>query len=186
MQISPDAILKLTSPIFTAIIGWVAKRYLDAKPKLVSYLVHASAIPLNDEIGTVVNTHSIVVRNVGKQTATNIRIGHNHLPQSYQLFPQMPHTITKGPDESAEILIPNLVPNEQISISYLYFPGITWQLINSYTKADHGFAEIIENIPSKRPSKIWVIFFWLLAFIGASSLMYAVIHWASRMVSTGA
>ena len=186
MQIGLDAILKLASPVLTALIGWVSKQYLEARPNLVTYLVHASAIPLNDERETIVNTHSIVVRNVGKRTATNVRIGHNNLPPSFQVFPPIPYTVTKGHKDSAEILIPTMVPDEQISVSYLYFPGLTWHNVNSYTKADHGFAEIINNIPSKGPSKILVSLFWGFAFLGASTVLYTLARWAIHLVSAGA
>lgn len=186
MQVSLDAVLKLSSPILTALIGWISKQYLDAKPKLVTYLVHASAIPLNDGSETVVNTHSVIVRNVGKRTATNIKVGHNNLPPSFQVFPPVPYTVTKGPKDSAEILIPNLVPEEEVSISYLYFPGLTWHGINSYTKSDEGFAEVIKFIPSKGPSKFFVAMFWLFAFLGASVFMYAAAKWAFHLASLGA
>ena len=74
-----DIIAKLIAPLFTAIIGFVAKQYIEFKPNLVIYLLHTSAIPLKDEKnekGITVNTHSVVVRNIGKKTAHNVRIGH--------------------------------------------------------------------------------------------------------------
>jgi len=183
MQIGLDAVLKLASPVLTALIGWISKHYFEARPKLVTYLVHASAIPLNNGTDTIINTHSIVVRNVGRRTATNLRIGHNNLPPSYQVFPAVPYTVTRGPKDSAEILIPNLVPDEQILVSYLYFPDLTWHNVNAYTKADHGFAEVINIIPSKGPSRILVAAFWLFAFLGASAVLYTLARWAIHLVS---
>lgn len=49
MDINIDVIGKLLAPIITAIVGFIAKRYFEARPKLITYLVHASAIPLGDE-----------------------------------------------------------------------------------------------------------------------------------------
>lgn len=167
-----EIVAKLAAPIITAIIGFVLKSYLEAKPKLVTYLVHASAIPLHDEKGTNVNTHSIVVRNAGKKTANNIRIGHNHLPDSFQLYPRLTHEITKGPDGSAEILIPTLVPGEQLNISYLYFPPVLWSQIHSYCKCDEVNAKYLNVTPTQQLSRLQLVFIWSLIFVGASTIVY--------------
>jgi hypothetical protein len=73
MNIDIDIVGKILAPTITGIIGFITKRYFDARPKLITYLVHASAIPLGDDKKTNVNTHSIVVRNAGKKTAHNVR-----------------------------------------------------------------------------------------------------------------
>ena len=167
-----DVVAKLLAPAITAVVGLVLKRYLEARPKLITYLVHASAIPLNDEQKTNINTHSIVVRNAGKKTAHNVRIGHNHLPKSFQLFPQLIHETIEGPNESAEIVIPTLVPGEQVNISYLYFPPITWNQIHSYCKSDEASAIYVNIVPTKQLTKIQLGLLWLLIFVGAWTLVY--------------
>ena len=167
-----DVIAKIVAPILTAIIGIVVKKIFEARPKLISYLIHASAIPLHDEKDTVVNTHSIVVRNAGKKTAHNVRIGHNYLPQSYQLFPQLTHEVTKDPNGSAEILIPTLIPDEQVNISYLYFPPDTWHKVHSYCKSDEVIAKYVNIVPSQQLNKFQAGILWVLIFIGASTLVY--------------
>lgn len=182
MQFDLEVVAKLLSPLIAALIGAIAKRYFEAKPKLVSYLVHASAIPLNDDANTQINTHSIVVRNAGKKAAHNIRIGHNFLPKGFQIYPPVSHTILPSPSGPAEILIPTLVPNEQISISYLYFPPMTFGQINAYTKSDEGLAQIINAIPTPQPSKFVVAVLWGLIFVGASTVSYWVLLYAARML----
>lgn len=182
MPFDLEVVAKLLSPLLAALIGAIAKRYFEAKPKLVSYLVHSSAIPLNDEANTQINTHSIVVRNAGKKAAHNIRIGHNFLPKSFQIYPPVSHTILPGPNGAAEILIPALVPNEQVSISYLYFPPMSFGQINAYTKSDEGLAQIINAIPTPRPSKLVVAVLSVLLFIGASTVAYWALLYAARML----
>ncbi len=167
-----EVIAKLTAPILTAIVGFIAKKYFEARPKLVTYLVHASAIPLNDEKETNVNTHSIVVRNAGKRTAHNVRIGHNFLPKGYRLFPQLTHEITEAANGAAEVLIPTLVPNEQVNISYLYFPPVTWSQIHSYCKSDEGSAKLVNIVPSPQINKFQTICLLVLMFVGASTIVY--------------
>jgi hypothetical protein len=167
-----EVIAKLAAPIITAVVGFILKAYFEAKPKLVTYLVHASAIPLHDENKTDVNTHSIVVRNAGKKTANNVRIGHNILPRSFQLYPQLTHEIITGPNDSAEILIPTLVPGEQVSISYLYFPPVVWGQVHSYCKSDEVNAKYLNVAPSPQLSKMQLAAIWSLIFIGASTVVY--------------
>lgn len=176
-----EIIAKLLSPLIVAIVGAAAKRYFEARPKLISYLVHASAFPLQSKDIPTVHTHGIVIRNSGKKSAHNVRVGHAQLPQSYQIFPPVSHQIINGPNGSAEILIPILVPNEQVSISYLYFPPVTWNQINSYTKSDEGLAQIINVIPSPQLPRWLISLLWVLIFVGASSALYwvtlAIVYW---------
>ena len=167
-----EVIAKLLAPVITAIVGLLAKKYFEARPKLITYLIHASAIPLHDKNETTVNTHSIVVRNAGKKTANNVRIGHNYLPKSFQLYPQLTHEITKGPNDSAEIVIPTLVPDEQVNISYLYFPPDTWHKVHSYCKSDEMNAKYVNIVPSQQLSKLQTGTLWSLIFIGTSTLVY--------------
>ena len=180
-EIDFEAFIKLLSPLVVAIIGFIAKNYFEGKPKLITYLVHSIAHPMppNPSTGQLpgdVHTHTIVVMNTGKKTAHNVRIDHAFFPISYVLTPPKNHTVTHGQGSSAEICIPVLVPNEQISISYLYFPPITWSQINGWVKCDDGLAKSIQVIPSTPPPKPLLWLLWTLMFIGASTVVY----WALR------
>ena len=176
MNIDIDVVGKLVAPMLTAIVGLIAKRYFEARPNLITYLVHASAIPLQGEKPTNVNTHSIVVRNSGKRTAHNIRIGHNFLP-AFQIFPQLAHQVVKSETGSTEIIIPTLVSGEQINISYLYFPPDVWSQVHSYCKSDEMAAKYINIIPAAQLNKLQLAVIWSLLFVGTSTLVYWSIYW---------
>lgn len=167
-----ELILKLMSALMATAGGALIKHYLEGKPRLITYLVHASAIPLNDASNTQVNTHSIVVRNTGRKTANNVRIGHNWLPIGYQISPNVSYQVLGKVDGPAEILIPTLVPGEQINIAYLYFPPNTFGLVNSYTKSDEGMAKVVNIIPTPQASKWAIYFVWLLMLTGLSTILY--------------
>jgi len=179
MNIDIDTIAKLAAPMISA-IGIIIKKALEKRPKLITYMIHTSAIPLGDEKNTSANFHSIVVRNAGKKTANNIRIGHYFLP-AFQINPHLAHEVTRI-NNSAEILIPNLVPGEQINISYLYFPPLTWNQIHSYCKSDEMTAKYINIIPAIQPNTIQLITIWGLMFIGASTLLYWMIYFTLSWV----
>lgn len=176
MDLDIDVVGKLVAPLLTAIVGGIVKRYLEARPNLITYLVHASAIALGDDKKTNVNSHSIVVRNAGKKTAHNVRIGHNFLP-AFQIHPQLAHDVIKGANNSAEIVIPTLVAGEQINISYLYFPPDVWSQVHSYCKSDEMSAKYVNVVPAAQPTKPQIALFWFLLFVGASTLVYWFIYW---------
>lgn len=182
MDINLDLVAKLLAPVIT-LIGIIAKKYLEVKPKLVTYLVHSSTISIGDQVRTHFNTHSIVVRNAGKKTANNIRIGHRYLP-AYQIFPQLNHEKLEGSNGSVEILIPTLVPNEQINISYLYFPPFTWDQIHAYCKSDEMTAEYVGIVPTIPPTRLQLTIVWTLILTGATTIfywaIYLILHWAQQ------
>jgi len=101
------------------------------------------------------------------------------MPPNISLYPNIPYIIENTTGGASEIIIPQLVPKEQVTISYLYFPPDTWNKINSYTKSDEGFAKIINVIPMPKPAKLALGIVWLLMFIGASFLIY----WLIRLIA---
>lgn len=178
-MIDIEAIAKVASPLITLVAGAVIRRYSERRPKLVSFIGHVSTFVLQDAQTTTVFTHSVIVRNTGRLSAKNIRLGHLNLPANFRVEPNVEHSVSRNADGSGEITLAVLVPKEQVTVSYLYFPPLTAGQINSYTKSDEGFAKIINAIPTPQPSRplIWAV--WLLIFIGASFLVY----WAIRLVA---
>lgn len=177
MNIDPDLIAKIGGPLLSLIIGAIIKHYTEARSKVVSFIGHVSAFTLQNEERTVVHTHSVVVRNAGRKAAHNVRLTHGVLPIDVTIYPPIQHTIERNADKSGEIIIPVLVPKEQITVSYLYFPPLLWNQINLNTKSDEGFAKIFNVMPIPQPSKAVIVGVWSLMFIGASFLFY----WTVRL-----
>lgn len=177
-MIDLETVAKIASPIVTLIAGSVLKNYAEKSPKLLSYIGHVSSFTLQDEQKSFVFTHSVIVRNAGRKSATNVRLGHHFLPTNLRIEPQINYTIETNPEGAAEIVIPTLVPKEQVTISYLYFPPRTWDQINSYTKSDDGYAKIVNVIPMPQPSKPVLWLARVLILIGASFVTY----WILRLV----
>ncbi|MEN7526491.1 hypothetical protein [Cupriavidus sp. DL-D2] len=130
--------------------------------------------------GVQLHVHGIAVRNAGKKTAFNVRIGHNLKVHHYTIEPRVKHDTFEGPDGGWEILIPSLVPNEQVLISYLYFPPIVWSQIHSYTKSDEGFARYLNVLPTPLPPRWLIVVFGFFFYFGIAALAYfavAAIQW---------
>ncbi len=98
----------------------------------------------------MVNLHSVVIRNVGRKPATNITLAHTTLPENFNIYPLTSHSINTFPTGGPEIVIPRLVPGEQVTVSYLYFPPLTYAQINAGIKHSEGFAKALDVLPTPR------------------------------------
>jgi len=170
-------------PLVALVLGKCLDSWLIKRPKLISYLGHVSTFTLHDEKNTVINTHAIVIRNAGRMSATNIRVGHYFLPTNYQIFPNVVHKVEKTETGGGEIIIPKLVSGEQTTISYLYFPPLTYAQINAYTKSDEGMAKILNVIPAPQLSKWLICIMWVLMFVGVVAILYVFIELILKGVS---
>ena len=182
MPLDSDLAVKITVPLATLLLGKYLDRWLTKRPRLISYLGHASAFTLRSQPPTTIHTHAIVVRNAGRVAATNVRIGHNVLPDNFQLYPAVPYTVERTAGGIAEIILSKLVPEEQITISYLYFPPLLWNQIHAYTKSDEGFAKILNVIPTPQAPKWVTRAIWALVFVGAASLLYLTVELILRLM----
>jgi hypothetical protein len=131
-----------------------------------------------------IHSHAIVVRNVGKKSAFNVRVGHLANIVAFQLAPPVNHSVAVNQNGGWEILIPALVPDEQVQVSYLYVPPLTANLVNSYIKSDEISAQIINVLPTPQPSPLRRIIGYLLFYLGLVTFTYLVIlvaHWVYRL-----
>jgi hypothetical protein len=181
MPLNLDLAVKITVPLTTLVLGKYLDRWLTMRPRLIIYLFHSSAFTMRTQNPATIHTHAIVIRNSGRVAANNIRIGHFVLPDNYQLVPSVPHEVVRTENGGAEIVIPKLVPGEQITISYLYFPPLLWSQIHAYTKSDEGYAKTVTVLPTPQYPKWITNCLWILIFIGASTLLYLVVELILRI-----
>jgi hypothetical protein len=159
-------------PIALLVIGALINRYFERRPKLITYYGHTSAFRLRTPEQNQVFTHSIVIRNAGRKSANNVAVGHNFFPRDYQIFPAIAHEVRKIPDSADEIFIPVLVPGQQITISYLYWPPVTYAQVNTYVKSDDGFAKVLHVIPTPQSPKWLLATIWVFVTLGAITAIY--------------
>lgn len=163
--------IKVVSPII-ALATLLLNQLRHQKAKVISYYGHISTFRLSDEARTVVHAHSIILYNAGNKAATNVRLSHNVYPSNINIYPQIKYQVEELESGNTDILIPTLVPKEQVTISYLYFPPITFDQINTMPKSDEGFAKVIDVIPSPVLNPFLKNFIILLMLIGASMCIY--------------
>jgi hypothetical protein len=81
-----------------------------------------------------------------------------------------------------EILIPKLVPKEQITIHYLYYPPVIWSNVHSHVKSDEGYAKY-ENVLLKKEYSKGIKFVSILIFIvGLSTIIYGLIVFIKNLI----
>jgi hypothetical protein len=171
MKIDLELVSKIIVPFLTLIIGRYLEKWFSKKPKLISYVGHVSAFTLSN--GPQIYTHSIVVANHGKLACNNVRLGHFFLPD-FQINPPIKHSVEEI-SGGKEIVFPILIPGEQVTVSYLYFPPVTWDKINSSTKCDEGFAKIINVLPTLQMPRWMKRTVWSLVAIGVATVIYLLV-----------
>jgi len=175
MEIDWALFTRYAAPILALFVGAILNRFLERRPRLVSYLWHTSAVTLRPPAAPPISVfgHSIVVRNGGKKPAINVRLGHQVLP-AFSVYPSVRYEVVDLPDGSQEIVFPSLVPGEQVTVAYLYFPPTLWNNVNSYTKSDEGFAKIINVLPVQQWSRWLAAVAWLLIAVGLITTVYSI------------
>src|SRR2546426_531525 len=172
MAVDWPLVAGIATPVLTLFIGAALDRFLERKPKLVAYYGHISSFTVQQATGpTVINMHSVVVANGGRKPATNVRLGHHYLP-TCQLSPSVQCTTVPLPSGGHELVLPTLVPGEQVTISYLYPAPITWNQINSYVKSDEGMATVITVLPTRQYPRWAIRIGRVVLFSGVVALLY--------------
>ena len=146
MTIDWTIYFQIASPVLAVVLGVVGSRYFSERERLIAFYGHIASHTLNSivqgEQVTHINTHAVVIRNNGNKTATNVRIFHNVLPD-IKIYPETGYEVKELPSGGKELIIPRITPKKEYTISYLYFPPITYNQINSSIESDAGPAKII-------------------------------------------
>ena len=163
----------LMAPIITLFVGVWASRRFESGPVLLTHWGHVSSFNHQGEDGNkfTVNTHTVVISNVGRRAATNVRLSHNYLP-SYNIWPRIQHRVEEVPDSSNDIVIPAVIPNQQLTISYLYFHPMTFAEINAGVRCDQGFAVPITVLLQRQHPRWLKYIVGTLVIVGMSTLVY--------------
>ncbi len=179
MNLNWELIVKIAMPIVTLFLGIILNRFIENREKLIAHLgyiaSHKVASPIEEQEPTIVNTHSLIIRNNGRKAAKNVRIGHNFLPD-VNVFPDVDYSINNLPGGGKEIIFPTLIPKKEVTISYLYFPPDTWDGINTFIESDEGSAKIVKVLLQTQPKPIVLKVIWFLIIFGLVSLVYATVE----------
>jgi hypothetical protein len=176
MTVDWHLVAQVGVPVVTLFLGAWVTRWFEKRPALTSYFGHVSAFKyaLDDGKKMDIYTHSVVLSNAGRKSANNVRLRHAVLP-SFQIVPPVDHKVIDLADGAKEILIPTMVPSEQLTISYLYFPPLTYANVNAGIKSDEGFATQIPVLLQRQYPKWLSILSIVLVLVGVGTILYAAV-----------
>jgi len=161
--------------IFLIFVTAAVTRWFERKAKLITYVSHSASFTYSTDHGgkEAVNTHTLVIRNTGSKAATNVRVGHHHLPADFDIFPKRAFKVESiGDGECSDIVFETVAPSEQIAISYLYFPPVFVDQIIGQIKSNEGIAKGIDVWLARRFPP-WVNFLIIFhVVIGVSTILY--------------
>jgi hypothetical protein len=183
MTIDWNLVADITVPIVALFLGAWIKRWFEKRPELTSYYGHVSAFKWTDNTGKKhdIFTHAVVVRNAGKKSATNVRFRHQTLPD-FTVFPAVDYTVVQLPDGGKEILIPVLVPNEEVTVGYLYFPPLTFDKVNAGIRSDEGFAKAVPVLMQRQYGTAFNFTMGTVLIAGMIAIMYVLISGAMHLL----
>ena len=182
MTVDWKVFLQIASSIIAVCVGAIVNKYLSKRERLIAYNGYIASHAIESVVGgievTQIHTHSVVIRNSGNKTATNVRISHNVLP-NINISPETNFEITDLPSGGKELKIPRITPKKEYTISYLYFPPITHNdIIISAIESDAGSAKII-NVRLEQIYPEWLnnlgIFTMILGLIAFIYIVYEII-----------
>ena len=172
----PALVLDAVKFVLGAFVGAAITKRVEGKADVVSFWGHASAFTISNlgQPPFVIHTHDVVIQNVGKKPANNVRVSHAVLPDQFNINPSVPYAVEQLPDGKKDIVIPRLVPQQQIVISYLYYPPLTWAEVNAGIRSDEGFAKPVE-MELSRKTPAWATTLGGAGFlIGCLTVLYLI------------
>lgn len=165
-------VANIAGPVIAAVFGFFLNRFFESRARLIAYYGEASAFRMSGATPLWLHTHSIVVRNSGRQTASNVRLGHANLPPDFVINPDVAYEVADLPGGTKEIVVPRLLPGGQITVAYLYYPPMLWRDINTYVTSDEGYAKIVTVLPQKQTPKWFNVLAAILFLVGGITVIY--------------
>jgi hypothetical protein len=173
---SSPLIYIITYPI-TFIMGILLDRFFERRSQLITYYGHISAGKVRidaDSPEIDILTHSIVIRNVGRSPALNVRVGHtiSNVANMIAVYPPVAYTIRQIQGTGEEIQFERLLPKASFSITYVYSSSMNFSTINTYVVSDEGIAQKVNMLLNRELPKWFIAVIWVFLVIGAVTTAY--------------
>ena len=164
----------IAEKVLLAVVGVVAARWFERRPRLAVFYGHVGTFRLpstpQTPNGVVINTHTVVIRNSGKLAAHNVRVPHRGALEAAGIYVSVDQGVNYDrntlPGGEVEIVFPLLVPRQQVTLSYLYFAPITFNVINMPVTSDEGLAKVLNVLPTPQFPKWVIAILWVLIVVG--------------------
>lgn|ERR1700690_33267 len=167
---------KEITALLVPFIAWLLNTFTRAKAKLFLSIPHRFTFlvqePIRDAEGNItipvqtVNTISIWLRNVGRETATNVEIVFNWKPLCLNVWPSRHFTEHTEADNRYIIIFDSLAPNESVGCEILTINSEMPALI--IARSDQCVAQRMDMFPQPtiKPWRRQVNMLFMLAGLG--------------------
>jgi hypothetical protein len=165
--------------------SFLTQRFFDRRTRLITYYGHTSIHRVAGAVGTpagTIHTHSVVVRNVGRATAHNVRLSHAIDPINIDVQPPTSYRREQVANSGDDLVFERLVPGQQVTISYVYLPPTVFTNFGTWVRSDEGMARGVNVIPQQQVGPQILAVLWLLITIGFVTTTYfalQAINWAT-------
>ena len=168
----------IAAPVITPVVVIALTRFFESSPKLICYHGHISTYRVESGVEKPfnVNSHSLVIKNLGRKPARNVTLTHFMLPNVH-VHPMVSYETKEIPQGGKNIVFDSIRPREQITVSYLYYPPVTFDQVNASVTSDEGEARFLPKLPTiETPWPNWRrIITIALAVVGAVAIAYTLI-----------
>jgi hypothetical protein len=171
MAVNWDLVVKIAGPLLLLLTGAALTHFTERRSKLITYYGHVGTLTVQQR---PLHTHVVVIRNVGRKPATNVRVSHQSLPD-YNIWPPVQHSVEDVPGSGRDIVIPRLVPGEQITINYIYSPPTTYEQVMRSVKSDEGFAQGQSVLLTRQFPRWFQLILGALLLVGFVAVLYVLV-----------
>ncbi|SRR6266571_7283801 len=176
-------VARFAGPVLGALVAFLLLRLSERKVKLVTYYGHVGVFHMQPPAQAEqpvpprfpIHAHTVVIRNAGKKTANAVRVSHGILPPDFSIFPDVPYRVEDLPGGGRDIVIPQLIPGQQVTISYMYPPAILYGDVTKGIRSDETFAQVLNVLPTPQPPKWAAVVAVALVALGTLTLFYLLI-----------
>ena len=170
-------LINLITYSLTFLIGVGLTRLFESRSRLITHYGHIAAgkVRINAESPQVdIYTHSIMIRNIGRKPALNLKVGHRiqNISNMVAVYPPVEYKICPINGSGEEIRFERLLPNQLITITYVYSPPLDYRQINTYVESDEGMAKLVPVLLNRQWPK-WLSNVALIPlFVGSIGILY--------------
>ena len=169
--------------IAVPIITWALNSFFKSKAKLkagnphsFTYIIKEPLLNENREVigdTQVANTNTLIVKNVGRETATKVEIGLNWQPQFFNVWPVRNYQTHTQEDGRFYIIFDSLSPNETVGVALLSvnrdLPAVT------NIRSDQSTAQFVNMEPMEVFKKSYIQILRVFILLGFATAIYLAI-----------
>lgn len=168
-QYAPEIVVAAMTALTYAFVEALFSR----RGRILYFLTDRAQVTIKRPQGNyLITTHSLVLQNVGRAVAEDVKIVHNWFPDYLEISPKMNHKKDELEGGGHAVILERVYPRQPVTITYLYFTPPQNIEIPSYVTAKDHLAKRIEVVFSWRYPRWALVCREILTLLGAGLVLY--------------